>query len=215
MDEIDRIRDLEDIVKPFWFKKISEPNIKKCITFLDQYYFYHDNLITDEKLDSISDDFIKYQSKNEFNGILKFGILLTIYKLCRIRNRYPTSNLRLEKVLRVREVREQSGVMVFTIFTSAYPSYTKYNEDGTTEIVKEFDPNEPENIGQFTCPKKCSFCPKDPGMPKSYIASEPGVSRAIKNDFDAMKQIISKLFKCDLFIIRCKMLVLVSFVMNI
>lgn len=40
----------------------------------------------------------------------------------------------------------------------------------------------------FTCPGHCIFCPNEIGMPKSYIASEPGAQRALKNDFDPFKQ---------------------------
>jgi ELP3 family radical SAM enzyme/protein acetyltransferase len=177
--------DIEEIVKPYWFKNVSESNIQKCFDFLDNYY-YKNNEIT-----NIKSEFIKFQRENEFNGILKFGLLITIYKLGRIRNHYPTPNKTLESILKVQNVRENSGVMVFTIYTSAYPSYTKINSDGTKTIVKEFE-SDSNNTGQFSCKYDCSFCPKDPNMPKSYIASEPGVARAIQNDFDAMKQIFDR-----------------------
>lgn len=80
MDEI------EDIIKPFWFKNISESNINKCKTFLDNYYF---NNIDEKKLNKINHDFNKYQSENDFGCILKFGTLIVIYKLCRLKGHYP------------------------------------------------------------------------------------------------------------------------------
>ena len=40
----------------------------------------------------------------------------------------------------------------------------------------------------FTCPGQCIFCPNEIGMPKSYIASEPGAQRALKNEFDPFNQ---------------------------
>lgn len=177
--------DIEEIVKPFWFKDVSESNIQKCFEFLDQYYF------NNKDISNIKLDFIKFQKENDFNGMLKFGSLITIYKLGRIRNRFQNPKPELESFLKVQNVRENSGVMVFTIFTSAYPSYTKINSDGTKIIVKEFE-TEKDNKGQFSCKYDCSFCPKDPDMPKSYIASEPGVARALQNDFDAMKQIFDR-----------------------
>ena len=177
--------DVEDIVKPFWFKDISESNIQKCFNFIDTYYFGNKDII------NIKFEFIKYQKENNFNGILKFGSLITIYKIGRIRNYYSKPNLDLETVLKVQNVREKSGVMVFTIFTSAYPSYTKINSDGIEEKVFEFE-SDVNNTGQFSCKYDCSFCPKDPNMPKSYIASEPGVARAVQNDFDPMKQIFDR-----------------------
>ena len=177
--------DIEEIVKPFWFKDISESNIQKCFSFIDEYYFNNKNI------SNIKLDFVNYQKENEFNGILKFGSLITIYKIGRIRNRYPTPNKVLESILKVQNVRENSGVMVFSIFTSAYPVYTKTNPDGTKTLVKEFE-SDSNNTGQFSCKYDCSFCPKDPGMPKSYIATEPGVARAVQNDFDPMKQIFDR-----------------------
>ena len=61
--------DIEEIVKPYWFKNVSESNIQKCFDFLDNYY-YKNNEIT-----NIKSEFIKFQRENEFNGILKFGLL--------------------------------------------------------------------------------------------------------------------------------------------
>lgn len=183
--------EIEDIIKPFWFKDISDLDINKCRDFLDNYYF---NKCDEEKLNNISSNFVKYQSENKFNGILKFGILITIYKLERLRNYYPNSKPELESKLKVKNTREKSGVMVFSIFTSAYPTHTIIDEHGNTKIVNEsgMDSNDKNNIGQFTCKYDCSFCPKDPNMPKSYILSEPGVSRAARNDFDPMKQIFDR-----------------------
>jgi histone acetyltransferase (RNA polymerase elongator complex component) len=178
--------EIEDIVKPFWFKNISESNIQKCFDFLDEYYFNNKNLT------NIKTDFINFQKENVFNGILKFGSLITVYKIGRIRNYYPKPKPELESILKVQNVRENSGVIVFSIFTSAYPSWTQTNPDGTKEIVYGYDKTKSVNRGEFTCKYDCSFCPKDPGMPKSYIATEPGVARAVQNDFDAMKQIFDR-----------------------
>lgn len=178
--------DIEDIVKPFWFKDISESNIQKCFNFLDAYYF------NNKDINNIKSDFIKFQKENDFSGMLKFGSLITIYKLGRIRNHYTKPYKELESILKVQNVRENSGVIVFSIFTSAYPSWTRTNPDGTKEIVYDYDKTKSTNKGEFTCKYDCSFCPKDPDMPKSYIATEPGVARALQNDFDAMKQIFDR-----------------------
>jgi hypothetical protein len=178
--------DIEEIIKPFWFKDISESNIQKCFDFLTLYY---QNQL---KIDNIKADFNKYQRENNFNGIIKFGTLITIYKIGRIRGIYPEPKPELESILKVQNVRENSGVMVFTIFTSAYPSWTKTNSDGTKKIVYGYDKTKSANRGEFSCKYDCSFCPKDPGMPKSYIATEPGVARAVQNDFDPVKQIFDR-----------------------
>jgi histone acetyltransferase (RNA polymerase elongator complex component) len=181
--------DIEDIIKPFWFdKEVSESNIEKCYLFLDKYCF------EDKNLDNIKEEFVEYQSRNQFGGILKYGTLIVIYKQGRISGRYPESKSNLEPLLKVRNVRENSGVLVFSVFTSAYPTHTIVDIDGNKKIVNEtgLEVTDESNIGQFSCKYKCSFCPEDPKMPKSYIASEPGVARAILNDFDAVRQVYDR-----------------------
>lgn len=71
------------------------------------------------------------------------------------------------------ETRENSGVLVVTLVMSPYPE------------------TENEQVG-FTCKFDCHFCPKYPGMPRSYIADEPAVARAINNDWDPIKQFLSR-----------------------
>lgn len=47
---------------------------------------------------------------------------------------------------------------------------------------------------EFSCPKKCSYCPTEtdingnPTQPKSYLSSEPAMLRALKYDFDMKGQ---------------------------
>ena len=45
----------------------------------------------------------------------------------------------------------------------------------------------------FSCPGKCIFCPNEPNMPKSYISSEPGAQRALKNSFDPYLQTYNRI----------------------
>lgn len=45
----------------------------------------------------------------------------------------------------------------------------------------------------FPCPGECIFCPNDRSMPKSYISSEPGAQRALKNEFDPFKQVFNRI----------------------
>jgi hypothetical protein len=89
--------------------------------------------------------------------IFKFGYLLIFYKMARISGKYPNPNKELERVLKVKNVRENSGVMVFSIFTSGYPSYTRINSDGTIEIIKEFGEDHNGNPGKFSCKYDCAY----------------------------------------------------------
>ncbi len=45
----------------------------------------------------------------------------------------------------------------------------------------------------FACPGRCTYCPTDVSMPKSYLAEEPAAARALANDFDAYQQVTSRL----------------------
>ncbi|MBI5421685.1 tRNA uridine(34) 5-carboxymethylaminomethyl modification radical SAM/GNAT enzyme Elp3 [Candidatus Peregrinibacteria bacterium] len=43
------------------------------------------------------------------------------------------------------------------------------------------------------CPGECIFCPSEKGMPKSYLSNEPAMMRAVMNEFDAYRQVKSRL----------------------
>lgn len=43
------------------------------------------------------------------------------------------------------------------------------------------------------CPGACIFCPTEKNMPKSYLSTEPGMQRAVLNDFDPFKQVHNRL----------------------
>lgn len=45
----------------------------------------------------------------------------------------------------------------------------------------------------YGCPGKCIFCPTQPGMPKSYFSTQPAMLRAVRNEFDAYKQVKTRL----------------------
>lgn len=66
--------------------------------------------------------------------------------------------------LRLKPVRTQSGVAPVTVATAPYP-----------------------------CPGRCIFCPDEGSVPKSYLAREPSVQRAVEHAFDPQGQIGARL----------------------
>lgn len=44
----------------------------------------------------------------------------------------------------------------------------------------------------FSCPMDCHFCPNDPAIARSYLLTEPGVKRGFDNEWDPVKQFISR-----------------------
>lgn len=85
----------------------------------------------------------------------------------------------LEDTLRIVRGKSHSGVLVITIFTSAYPEYI--DKDGV--LHKQ----------AFSCKWNCHYCPNQPGQPRSYLEGEPGVLRANSNEFDCCRQMWSRM----------------------
>jgi elongator complex protein 3 len=84
--------------------------------------------------------------------------LLKVYKNLLKKGKIRKSKI-LEKILRKRPVRSLSGIVNISVLTKPYP-----------------------------CPGKCIFCPKEKGIPKSYLSGEPAVERAKKLNFDPFLQ---------------------------
>lgn len=76
-----------------------------------------------------------------------------------VRKHKIEKNQKLEHLLIRRKVRTISGVAIVTNLTKPYP-----------------------------CPGKCTYCPTEARMPKSYLSSEPAAARALRNRFDPYKQ---------------------------
>ncbi len=72
-------------------------------------------------------------------------------------------NALLERVLRVKDVRTDSGVAPITVLTKPW-----------------------------ACPGRCVYCPTEARMPKSYISSEPAAARALSLCFDPYKQVMQR-----------------------
>lgn len=45
----------------------------------------------------------------------------------------------------------------------------------------------------FPCPGRCTYCPTEINMPKSYLSKEPAAARALANEFDPYLQITGRL----------------------
>jgi len=84
-----------------------------------------------------------------------------------------------QEVLSIKKVRSWSGVLVITIFTSPTPEYIDQNG----ELKKQ----------TFSCSWSCSYCPNEPGQPRSYLKGEPGVMRANRHKFDCVEQMWARM----------------------
>ncbi len=73
-------------------------------------------------------------------------------------------NEKIERLLTTKRMRSLSGVSIITVLTKNYP-----------------------------CPGRCIYCPQEKDVPKSYLSNEPAVMRAIKNEYDPARQVLSRI----------------------
>jgi ELP3 family radical SAM enzyme/protein acetyltransferase len=93
----------------------------------------------------------------------------------------------LKSIITKKNVRSHSGVVVITVFTSAYPIYGESNESRKNDT--------------FSCKWNCHFCPNEKPnernnfiqQPRSYLFTEPGVLRANACNFDCINQMNSRM----------------------
>lgn len=78
-------------------------------------------------------------------------------------------NEKLEKLLKSRGIRTESGVAVIAVLTKFHP-----------------------------CPGKCLYCPTEKDMPKSYLSNEPAVMRAVKENFNPYRQVQTRIRSLEL-----------------
>lgn len=74
----------------------------------------------------------------------------------------------LEIFLRKRKIRSLSGIVIVSVLTKPYP-----------------------------CPGNCLYCPSEKGIPKSYLAKEPAVMRAVLNKFDPYLQVQNRIMALE------------------
>ncbi len=106
------------------------------------------------------------QSKAEFDDIRRKvcserhisqppnRIILTCYQDL-VKKKRVDSSLRIEQFFKKAGIRSTSGIAVITSLLKPY-----------------------------ACPGKCTYCPTEVKMPKSYIASEPAAARSLRLDFN-------------------------------
>jgi elongator complex protein 3 len=112
------------------------------------------------------DQFRRQMAKKYKIACLSNSDLLKIYheNLSKKRGNSRPSLFALERLLIKRPMRSLSGVVNVSVLTKPYP-----------------------------CPGKCIFCPTQKNIPKSYLAKEPAVQRAILNKFDPYQQVWTRL----------------------
>jgi elongator complex protein 3 len=104
---------------------------------------------------------------NQKNIILSKSKIFLAYKYLKEKRIFcliPNTEIQFNKNIIMKPTRSISGVTVIAVLTKPFP-----------------------------CPGKCIFCPTETDMPKSYISSEPGSQRALRNKFDPYLQTYNRL----------------------
>ena len=117
----------------------------------------------------------------------KYKIVISNCHLIKIYNYLKLNDVNLKNIITKKKCKSNSGVLVITVLTSAHPEYI--DENGEVKKAK------------FSCKHDCAYCPNEIGhkdnnwvdQPRSYLFSEPAVLRANENDFDAIKQMNSRI----------------------
>lgn len=93
----------------------------------------------------------------------QFPTIAEMVKIYRKMTKTQPRNQVVERLLRCKTVRTDSGVAPITLLTKPY-----------------------------ACPGKCVYCPTEARMPKSYVASEPAAARALQLKFDPYVQVVQR-----------------------
>jgi len=115
--------------------------------------------LTPKKLLSMQRDFARGTASPFFNTD---ELLQTYHNLCS--NKTVKRSQTIEGLLRLKNTRSLSGIVVVSVLTKPYE-----------------------------CPGKCIYCPTFNGVPKSYLPDEPAVMRALTCKFNPFLQVRSRL----------------------
>lgn len=124
----------------------------------------------------------EYDNFVRINGIMPYGKakLIEGYRQL-LRARRISRNTSLERHMRIKATRGNSGVVVITIFMSG----TQFGEGDN-------------KIKRGGCPENCHYCPFErdedgvPTQPRSYLSTEPGNRRATQNKHHPLGQLFDR-----------------------
>jgi len=123
-----------------------------------------EEVVASERIDQRALDRILRRHPREGQGIYSKREILSAFRSRGGGEGHGTSELDFVEKLRTCPTRSASGVTPVAVLTRPFP-----------------------------CPGRCIFCPSEAGMPKSYLADEPGCQRAAANRFDPYLQTWNRL----------------------
>lgn len=171
--EID-IEELDNKAQNIINSELEKPKLQDALNLkpLIEFILSHSNPLNEKELANVKR---KYKFNNKRSYL--FQAYLMLVETANISIHHNPDIIR--ETCMIKAVKSWSGICNVTIFTSPFPTYT--DDRGNTVTQK------------FSCGKNCSFCPNEPGMPKSYLTLEPATLRAKRNDFDCVRQMYDRM----------------------
>jgi len=173
------LSDLEDIFKGENKKQLNDIlqnkdlilNIENAIYSANKFYLNANNDIYD-----VDSNYRKKFNKILFRYSVKKVYIIYMYQKMISENKLQF-DINFIKLLQKKPIRNLSGVNAFAILLPPYP-----------------------NGQPFSCKHDCHYCPNEiikngalNDMPRSYLSDEPAVARGLRNNWDACKQLTSRL----------------------
>lgn len=115
-------------------------------------------------------EFSKRMRQHNISGLFKNVEIYYMYQIICREQSIDADKYR--SIFQKKSQRSESGVMVFAVFT--HPLW-RSNKTG--------------KMTSFSCDDDCSYCPQQPGRPRSYVDGEPGNDRAVSVNYDTIKQV--------------------------
>ena len=157
---------------------------------------YKENSLFNSLIESIAAEFEKdienFKTTSDIDKFKKniqkkYKYTISNAEFIKIYKHLNLENQQLRNLITKKKCKSNSGVLVITLLTSAHPEYI--DEEGNVKTAR------------FSCKHDCAYCPNEPAhegnnwvaQPRSYLYSEPAVLRANANDFDAIKQMNSRI----------------------
>jgi histone acetyltransferase (RNA polymerase elongator complex component) len=184
-----------DIINPTYSNNYSIEDIEDIFKESDKYSInltQNDMIILEKAFNNShyyemlnQKDYDKFTRNEKISNKYRKTYLIEAYRKL-IKLKKIERNYSLEKFMRLKVTRGNSGVVVITTFMSG----TQFGDE--------------QNIKRGGCPENCHYCPFErdsngvPTQPRSYLSTEPGNMRATQNKHHPLGQVFDRAHQLEM-----------------